>query len=352
MRVAIDTTSLESGHKHRGTGRYTESLISSLRQFDSKNTYSNFTRTQKIPDTIELIHYPYFEPFFLSLPAHHKIPVVVTVHDLIPIEYKSHFSIGLRGNIKWNFQRAKLTSVTRIIADSLASKKSIEMYVNYPSERIDVIPLAPSEMFLQQKHTSSKTSLKSNFGIKDEYFLYVGDVNWNKNVLGMIKAFRQVVTHSKSRYDLVLVGKAFQNKDLVEVQELNEYIVANNLVDTVHLVGGVSDENLIQLYTHATACLLVSYAEGFGLPILEAMASGCPVVTSNTSSLAEIAGPSIQVDPWNISDIAAGIVSMIHSDRRKMIMEGKSWVKNYSWERVAKLTVQSYEKAYHHNSSI
>lgn len=346
MKIAIDTTPLETGHKDRGVGRYTKLLIEALQKYEGKHSYYLFTRGQKVPNNAELIHYPYFDPYFITLPFFYSQPTIVTVHDLIPLVFPAHFPGGLRGTLRWQYQRMRLSRSSRIIADSEASKQDIIRIVRFDSERIDVIPLAPAATFGKIVDQRKTSEVMKQYHLPQRFMLYVGDVNWNKNVVGMLKAF-ECVKCQVSSVKLVLVGQGFLGGS-VETREINRYITAHQLDDVVIRLGGVSSEDLAILYSLASVYFQPSFYEGFGLPVLEAMACRAPVVSSSTASLAEIAGPAMNVDPNSPEDMARGILTvlaMTPGKRRQLIDAQTKWVQQFTWERVAHETIKSYEKA-------
>jgi len=269
----------------------------------------------------------------------------VTVHDLIPILYPEHFPKGIRGGIKWRIQKYSLKRKQRIITDSESSKKDIEKIIGIGKQTIDVIYLAPS---LPNATVSiNYVELMERYNLHGAYFLYVGDVNWNKNVFGLLKAFSQYLVHHKSIIQLVLVGGAFLDTTLKETQEINRLCSQLNIDGNVVRTGYVSDDDLVGLYRHATALIQPSFAEGFGLPVLEAMLYGCPVISSTTSSLQEIMGPSLRIDPndqRSLTSVMSTASSMKPSARNELIRKGKEWVHTFTWEKVASDTVRSYEK--------
>lgn len=356
MRIAIDTTPLETGHKDRGVGRYTKLLIDALQQYEGNHSYYLFTRGQKVPDNAELIHYPYFDPYFITLPFSYSRPTIVTVHDLIPLVFPAHFLAGLRGTMKWQYQRMRLMSATRIIADSRSSKQDIIRFVGFDSACIDVIPLAPATTFVEIVDQKRVSEVMKQYHLPKKFILYVGDVNWNKNIHGLLEAFERVKCSPRlsigeagqvSSVKLVLVGKGFL-EDSFEAREINAYINVHQLDAAVIRLGGVSTGDLPVLYSLATVYVQPSWYEGFGLPVLEAMACRAPVVSSRTASLAEIAGPVILVNPKSPEDIAGGILNVLAmtSVKRKQLIDAQiKWVQQYTWERVAHETVKSYEKA-------
>lgn len=346
MRVAIDTTPLQTGHKDRGVGRYTELLIESLQRYEKKHSYHFFTRGQKVPKDIELIHYPYFDPFFVTLPLFYSKPAVITVHDLIPLVFPDHFPAGIRGALKWLVQRRSLSRANRIIVDSEASKRDVVRIAGISEDTIDVVYLAPPPAFHSIERVSSLKSTKEKYNLPESFILYVGDINWNKNIFGMLKAFQRVTRHV-SRIKLVLVGKAFL-EDSNEAREIASYIAYKNLSDEVVRIGGVSEEDLVAIYNLASVYIQPSFYEGFGLPVLEAMTCGVPVVTSRAASLTEIAGPAITVEPGDPDDISRGLheaLTSVPAKRSVLVAEQKAWVRRYAWRHVARETILSYEKA-------
>ena len=347
MNIAIDITPLHSGHKDRGVGMYTKLLIEALQKYENRHSYYLFTRGQKIPNDIELIHYPYFDPFFVTLPFFLRKSAVVTVHDLIPLVFPERFPAGVRGALKWQYQRVRLTCARRVITDSFSSRRDIEHVAGIPGSRIDVVYLAPSSQYRPVTNKTVLFAVKSKYNLPDSFILYVGDINWNKNIMGMLEAFNNIkyqIANSK----LVLVGKAFLDNSVKEAQQISSFIDLNNLGESVMRVGSVPQDDLVALYNLASVYIQPSFYEGFGLPVLEAMACGVPVVTSQKSSLAEIAGPAIAVDPGDPQDVARGLLKalvMTPSARSLLVNAQTKWVQQFSWERVARQTVIIYEKA-------
>lgn len=347
MIIGVDTSPLKTGHKFRGTGSYTDNLIKSLEKYDKLHKYTFFTRKGFVPKNADLVHYPYFDPFFLTLPLRKKVPVVVTVHDLIPLVFPQHFPRGLKGEIKWQIQRWSLRGVAAIIVDSECSKEDVARFTGVSEEKIFVVHLAAGEEFRIVKNSKFKVqSLRKKYNLPDKFVLYVGDATWNKNVPGLIKAI------GKINVPLVLVGKQLAdpdfdrsnpwNKDLMELEELTK-----NDKRIVKL-GFVPLEDLVTIYNLATVCVLPSFYEGFGLPVLEAMSCGCPVVTSKAGSLPEVADEAaIYIDPSDTSDIANGIGEIYFNSevREKFRKLGFLQAKKFSWKKTVQETVSVYEQS-------
>lgn len=357
MRIAIDIIPLESGHRNRGVGTYTKLLIESLQKYESDHTYSFFTRGQKVPENVDVVHYPYFDPFFLTLPVITSRPTVVTVHDLIPLVFPEHFPAGVRGRLKWQVQRLSLGRTTRIITDSHASKRDIIRIAGIGSHAIDVVRLAPADVFHPVTDKVLLQTVTTKYKLPERFILYVGDINWNKNILGMLEAFSMVKSlkskvkssnqELKQDVKLVLVGKAFIERS-PEANAIQASIDALGIRDRVIMPGFVPFDDLSALYSLASVYVQPSHYEGFGLPILEAFVCGCPVISSRSPGLSEIAGPAIMVDPNNHGDLATRLeeaLAMPAARRLKLIQDGILWARQFSWKLVAHQTVQSYEKS-------
>jgi glycosyltransferase involved in cell wall biosynthesis len=344
MNIAIDISPLDSQHKKRGIGIYTARLVEALQKYESTHSYMFFSSGQPIPKNVDVVHYPYFDPFFLTLPIGKHPNTVVTVHDLIPLVFPHEFPPGIRGSIKWVIQKRSLKGAKRIITDSNASKKDIARIVGFPEASIDTVYLAPS---LPEMPSSDINLFLKRYELPKKYFLYVGDVNWNKNIIGLLTSFAEFQKIVGSKDVLVLAGGAFLKKDVKEVSEIHSFIRSHDLEQYVRMPGFIEESDLPLLYTQAFALIQPSYAEGFGLPVLEAMQLGCPVVSSNTSSLAEIIGPSLVINPYDVQNMASGLMKMNQlskQERDNLIIEGKKWASQFSWKRVAHETVAVYSK--------
>ncbi len=350
MNIAIDISPLKSGHflqhRVRGTGFYIDNLKRSLMKYFPDNKYTFFTRGEKLSKDIDLVHYPYFEPFFLTLPLVKNRKSAITIHDLTPLVFSNAFPRGIRGEIKWQIQKKLLERADVIITDSECSKKDITRYTGIPDKKINVVYLAAGEQFKRIKNQESRIrDLKTKYGLPERFVLYVGDVTWNKNLPRLIEAIKKI------NATLVMTGRTLAskdfdrnnpwNQDLVRVQELakdDKRIIRLDFVPT---------GDLVFLYNMATVFAMPSLYEGFGLPILEAMSCGCPVVTSKEGSLEEIAkDAAFYVDAYNVESIAKGIKQLFASDslRREFSKKGLEQAKKFSWKKTAEDTLKVYKK--------
>lgn len=342
MNIAIDISPLSSGHQARGTGVYTRCLLDALKMYAPHHKYHLVSTNKPLRESVDLVHYPFFDPFFLTLPKKKTVPTVVTIHDVIPLVFPDKFPPGIRGKIKWLLQKRALTSVTRVITDSNCSKQDIVRLAGVPEDKIDVVYLAPAPGYTPVTDSSILHQVKKKYHLPDTFVLYVGDVNWNKNVLGLLDA------QANTNIPLVVVGKAFLDETLPETQEINKRIATLGIEERVQKLGFVQDTDLPAIYSLACSLVQPSWYEGFGLPVLEAFACGCPVISSASSSLAEINGPAIPIAPEHPESITQAIetmAAMTAQQRNNLIQEGFTWVKQFTWEKTAKKTVSVYERS-------
>lgn len=320
-----------TGHGVRGTGKYFNELYSaiqsiediSLSRVDYGKDLSNF----------DLVHYPYFDPFFLTLPIVKKVPTIVTVHDLIPLTFPGNFPRGVRGTVKWWIQRFSLSKATAIMTDSYDSKKDICHFTSVNPAFVHVIYLGVGMEFKNKKKKCKPQ------------ILYVGDVNYNKNIPTFIRAFL-IVTQRFADWELILVGKGFTDKSF-QLNEVTTLIEKSAVKRSVHLRGFVSTSELVDLYNTSSLYVQPSLKEGFGLPVLEAFACGCPVVASGGSSLVEVGGNACEyVNPKSEADIARGMMKVISSSQYSddLKKRGLERARSFTWEKTAVQVADVYTK--------
>lgn len=345
MRIAIDVSPLQTGHKVRGVGFYLNYLKSSLEKYFPENEYIFFTERNTLKGNIDLVHYPYFDPFFITLPLIKKYPTVVTVHDLTPLVFPDHFPAGIKGRLRWQIQKMNLRNVDMIIADSEASRKDILTIGGVANDRVAVTYLAAGDEFKKVDITKEKAEiLKSKYSLPKKFALYVGDVTWNKNLPNLVKAAEQ------SNIPLVMVGKSLVqtaydytnpwNRDLVFVQQFLKN------TKNIKALGFVPTEDLVSLYNSAVLFIMPSYYEGFGLPVIEAMQSGCPVITTKNGSLSEVAGEAaLYVDAANKDSLASAMTKLYsdHALQKELSKKGVERAKEFTWKKTAEQTAAIYK---------
>ena len=346
MKIAIDVSPLQSGHKIRGVGFYLSYLKEALLKYYSENDYLFFERKEDIDDSVELVHYPYFDPFFLTLPFTKKHKTVVTVHDLTPLIFPKHFPAGIKGNFRWQVQRFNLRKVNGIITDSHASKKDIERIVGVSSDTVSVVYLAAGEEFREVRSEKFDVrSLMEKYKLPERFVLYVGDVTWNKNLPRLLQAIKEL------NLPLVMVGKSLVSKNYDTANVWNTDLVAVQKMakenHNVHLLGFVPTEDLVGLYNLATVFVFPSIYEGFGLPIVEAMQSGCPTIISKEGCMPEVGGDAAYYfDGYNTDSLVKSIHAVFHSEKlqKELTKKGLAQAKKFSWEMTAEKTIAAYKK--------
>jgi glycosyltransferase involved in cell wall biosynthesis len=346
MKIAIDVSPLQTGHRVRGVGFYLENLKNSLVKYFPENEYVFFETGDKLDSNIDLVHFPYFEPFFLELPLYKKFKTVVTVHDLTPIVFPENFPSGIKGKIKWQMQRYALKRANAIITDSESSKKDIIKLVGARESKIKVVYLAAGEQFNKLKVGNWKLEIQKRYNLPDDFLLYVGDVTWNKNLPRLINAVKEL------QIPLVMIGKSLVSEDYdrnnpwnADLNRVNE--LAKNDKNIMRL-GFVPDLDLVSVYNLATALIMPSLYEGFGLPVLEAMASGCPVITSKEGSLSEVAGNAAHyVDAYDVKSITAGIQEVFKDAtlQKELSQKGLENAAKFSWKQTVSDTLEAYRSA-------
>jgi glycosyltransferase involved in cell wall biosynthesis len=349
MKIGFITSPLTTGHAGRGVGFYTQNLLDHL-DFAAQQKGHEIIRLKDVSQTsgLDLLHYPFFDLYFRTLPISSRIPFVVTVHDAIPLEFPDRYPSGIRGGLSLAIQKFALSHSRKIITDSYASVKAIHRYLHVPHEKIKLVYLAPAPYYRKVNDAKSLTTTVKKYHLPKTFILYVGDVNWNKNLYGLLAAAKNL------NIPLVLVGKqsaVLDRADLdhPELSHLRPVLDLINRPDSqVYRLGFVSDADLVNIYNLASVYCQPSFAEGFGLPVLEAMACGIPVACSKTHSLPEIAGPAaVYFDPTNIDSITWSLKSLLDSKSEviRLVRLGSIQVKKYSWDYTAKDTVRVYEEA-------
>lgn len=354
IKVAIDTSPLDSGHSIRGIGVHARELVDQLTRGKYKGVTVegvNFKRAdlsrqgQTCLSKYDIVHYPYFHPYFLTLPLQKPTKMVVTIHDLIPLIYPEHYPAGLKGGLKFLIQKLLLRQADSIITISETSKKDIVRFLGVTADKIHVVYLAPKSQFRQLIADGWQQETRKRYNLPERFVLYVGDVNYNKNLINLVKACKLV------KIPLVIVGKQALEESFdrshPENRELLHLIKVYGKDPDIKRLGFVPNEDLVKIYNLAAVYCQPSLYEGFGLPVLEAMACGCPVVVAKTQALVEIAdGVAIFVNPKNVEDIVDGMKGIIYNNKKRdyLSTQGIKHVKSFSWSKVADETIKVYQQ--------
>lgn len=360
MKIVIDARM----YNESGIGRYIRNLISELQILDHENEYfilllqkdlhevsfkTNFNKISadfrwygvqeqiKLPKILDginpdLVHFPHF-----NIPLFYNGKFVVTIHDLI----HQHFSMKratTHGSLVYKLKqfgykkvfRAAIKKSQKILVPSNFVKKQLMDEYQINNEKIIVTPEAVDDKLFEIKATK-----KINF----PYIFYVGNAHPHKNVEGLIKAFRglrgfrefgglKLVLAGNDHYFWQKIREKFQDQDII-------------------YAGGISEEELVSYYKNAKVFVMPSLEEGFGIPLLEAMSLGCPVVSSNAGSLPEVGGDAaIYFDPGDKGDMVDKMDMVLKSEekRKELIEKGLKRIKAFSWKKLAQQTLEAYQQ--------
>lgn len=350
IRVGFCTLPLKTGHKNRGIGVYTSNLLEQFKENPEIEIVEFETITP--PIGLDVVHYPWFDFFFRTLPFIKKTPTVVTIHDTIPLIFKEGFPVGPKGKINLWIQKISLKKCKSVIVNSEDSKKNVIKYLGVDPNKIIVTYLAQSADF-KVLSESQKLKIKRKFNLPDNFLLFVGDANYSKNLPFLVDSFKNI-SEDFPDLKLALVGEVFLKKleninhpELKSLKLTNQKIKELGLEDKVIRPGWISNEDLIGFYNLATVYIQPSLHEGFGFPLLQAFSCGCPVISSNAGALPEVAGnAALLFDPKDQSQLVSLLKEVLtdRTIRQKLSKLGLERAKNFSWEKTAKETLEVYEK--------
>ena len=372
MKVAIDIRRMTEF----GVGTYTRNVIRALGRLDRSNDYFLMGSPQKVEEigplppnfkTIpllddgstakgymhcravlkrlhcDLVHIPYLFWMPRSLPC----PYVMTVHDVLEHMYRTHDRSSLRRSMHFQLTRRVLKGAARILAVSKYTKSDIEKLFGIPGSRIEVVYNAIDERFLSG-HASDveRQLLAERYLVTYPFLLYAGRISPHKNLVRIIEAFSALKAElekdgSFPDLKLIIIGD-----ELSKHPDLRRTVIRGGVQNDVRFMGFVPIEMLRVFYDAAKIFVFPSLYEGFGLPPLEAMAHGTPVVTSNTSSLPEVVGnAAVLVNPENVFEIMRALLRVLldQAVRDKYKQRGYEQVKKFSWDASARQTLAVYE---------
>jgi glycosyltransferase involved in cell wall biosynthesis len=309
-------------------------------------------------------------PDLLFVPAHvlplvHPQHSVVTIHDLGYVHYPEAHTLSQNLYLRWSTlhnARSAAGGAGCVLADSEATRRDLIEHYDIPPARIIVVYPGWDENLAPVKDPAVLAAIRARYGLTLPYLLYVGTLHPRKNLVRLVRAFASVLgsplgvagdeggsrAHLQSptsNLRLVLAGQKgwLYDEVFAEVRKLG-------LMDRIVLTGYVPDSDLAGLLSGALAFVFPSLYEGFGFPVLEAMACGTPVVCSNVSSLPEVAGDAaLKVDPMDTEALAAALHRMVTEEavRRELVERGFRQVRRFSWRRCAQETLQILEDVGH-----
>ena len=264
---------------------------------------------------------------------------IITVQDLFPLTLDDYHGEDAKKEFDSNITFILEGTKAIIVPTEYTANQLCDLYPKV-RKKVKVVPLAAGSGFRQNKN-SPPESLKELLPEGTSYFLYAGSAYPRKNLDRILEAYLGLPEAQKAKHFLVLVLTGVASH-LSDFKERNRNILS---LPNIVVLGGVSEEELVRLYSSAVAFLFPSLDEGFGLPIVEAMRCGCPVITSNVSCMPEVAGEAaILVDPYNIGDILSAMKDMISNPVRRdeLIEKGFDRAKHFSWKDTAHRTMGVY----------
>jgi len=371
MRIGIDCRRiLDVNHgENAGVGHYVYYLIKNLLKIDKENEYYLFFYDHKIKadefrqDNVKIVYFPGLEnigkiPFFYRhwfiphvlklyrLDVYHNpaniIPLfyfsksILTIHDLA-IYKNSEWFPDHQYFTKWITIPLSIKKAKKIIAVSENTKNDIINIFNIKPEKVEVIYEGVEDF---NQLVIDEASIRAELKIPKPYFLYLGTLEPRKNLARLIEAF-DLFLRKNNDFRLILAGKKGW-----KYEPIFQTIEQLGLKDKVLDIGYVNTEEKVYLLRNSFAFVFPTLYEGFGLPILEAMNLGVPIITSNISSIPELViDNAVLVDPYNVNSIADGLIKLKNDDklREQLVAKGRGIAKSFSWEACAKKTLEIYK---------
>jgi glycosyltransferase involved in cell wall biosynthesis len=373
VRIAIDIRRMTDF----GVGTYTRNIVRALARLDRNNEYMLLGSSEKIAEIgplpenfrgqpfdkndtsvsgylecrnllqrmrCDLVHIPHLFWAPRSLPCRY----VVTVHDLLEHMYRTHDRSSLRRSMHFQLTGRVLRHADRIFAVSKFTKSEIEKIFGIPASRIQVIYNAIDERFLGGHATEQdRQVLAERYLINQDFLLYAGRISPHKNVVRIIEAFSalKAALEKEGKFPglkLIIIGD-----ELSKHPDLRRTVIRGGVQNDVRFMGFVPIEVLRIFYDAAKVFVFPSLYEGFGLPPVEAMAHGTPVVTSNTSSLPEVVGSAaVLVNPENVFEIMRALHRVLVDQvlREKLKQRGYAQAQKFSWDASAEQLIAAYEE--------
>lgn len=387
LRIALDTRRVADF----GIGTYIRNLVRALARVDDVNRYQLITTERPVPEFFDLppnfetvifpwtfkkgttniglaqVRYGLFlrkleaDLFHIPLNAVPLLmpkPYVVTIHDMSTLLFASQ--LGYRNRLRHFYLRRGLIRADRVMAVSMATCRDVEAVLGIPTGRMRVIYNAPDPIFQAKRTTALERAqgdesenppeiqrVLDRYRIHYPFLLYVGRTNPQKNIPRLVEAFAvlrgEIHDHPVYRdLRLLIIGD-----EISRYPALRHAVIQSRVEDTVRFLGFVPIDTLRAFYQAASAFVFPSLYEGFGLPPLEAMACGTPVVCSHVSSLPEVVGDAAEiVNPENVFDIARGLreVLLDRERRLRLVERGFEQARRFSWERTAQQVLDVYEE--------
>jgi glycosyltransferase involved in cell wall biosynthesis len=269
-----------------------------------------------------------------------SVPLVVSVHDVSYLEHPQYFTRFRSTQLRYTVGRT-VQAAARILTPSEFSRKAILRHYKLDERKVVVVPNAVSSSFRPVDRESAAAIIEEKFGIRGPFVLTVGDLQPRKNHLGLLHAFEETLRqHPHLPHRLVFVGK-----ETWYSKELHRAVLRSNVAGRVHFTNFVEDPDLLHFYGACHLFVFPSFYEGFGLPILEAMACGRAVACSSSTAMPEVANAAgILFDPYSIPEMARAIADVLLDDEMRVRLErlGTHRAASFTWERAAQRTLDVY----------
>jgi glycosyltransferase involved in cell wall biosynthesis len=374
MKIGIDCRSAQF-YKGTGIGTYLTELIKSMAFISNKNIllygvkndikgldivtnyevkYShkktqNFWNDMLAPcypenTDIDILHIPQngigIPENYKALSHNKNCKIVTTLHDIIPLKLPQTTSKTFLKIFNDNISRVIETS-SLILTVSEFSKSEICNTLNIDNKKVIVTKLAANEIYKPLSKGASKKVLSCKYGITSPFILFVGGYTPRKNLLGLITAFSMLKSSLREKYNLLIVAKMGSS-----FEDTRNAAIKYGVIDRCLFIDYIEEDMMPFLYNAAACFVFPSFYEGFGLPVIEAMSCGTPVITSNCASLPEISGTAaITVNPNDTYDLSKSITDVLEDSELQLSLSKKSIgrANEFSWERTAAETIEAYE---------
>jgi glycosyltransferase involved in cell wall biosynthesis len=375
MHIGIDAHAI--GARQGGNETYIRNLVKALAEIDERNHYTLYLANARaavewrngfikrhanfeirsLPPPTPLVRVPVALAFELRLrpvdllhvqytaPPFCPVPVIATIHDLafehLPQTFTRRGSLQMKLTVRSTAKKA-----ARIATVSEYSRQDLLRTYKLPPEKVVVTYNGVESRFTFQPNSADEAErIRRRFGIDRDYILAVGSLQPRKNLVRLIRVYARLrAEQEKFKHQLVIVGRQLWLAD-----EIFDEVKKQPWAEDVILTGYVADEDLPALYRAAAAFVYPSIFEGFGLPPLEAMACGTPVITSNTSSLPEVVGDAaVLIDPYDEQKLANALLRIVNDEllRVRLRKQGIEQVKKFTWRAAAEKTLQLYREGY------
>jgi glycosyltransferase involved in cell wall biosynthesis len=356
MRIGFDARMID----HPGIGRYITNLLNAMLAINNEHEFILYGDPAKIQifqrakikeyyapvysfrelsgsvlkkDGLDILHVPHF-----SAPLFGIKNLVLTIHDLIYLKFPETRSF-LKGLVARPLIANAVRQAKKIIAVSQNTSEDIRMYFPGVNDKIRVVPEAPDPAFKPLGEDVNKERIRGKYNLPQEFLLFVGSLRSHKNIPGLIKAYANLKKDG-CNCSLVIVGRSYRNSGAI-LQEIRD--------NGVIFLGEIPSEELVYIYNLANFVVIPSFYEGFGLPVLEAMACGTPVAASRVSSLPEVAKEAAAFfNPYDTQEMASVLSGLIRNKERRQELSraGIERAGCFSWKNTALQTLEIYREAY------